>query len=163
VTKTRIVTINDQMRAVSAVFLDTPHAAARYASRLYNEVGNSIFRDDHKFLPYLASAFVAYRIENAFRTGLDPFYKPARYHILMACKYQILGAKSAPLNSAKCEQQSQDIIDALKKPDQAGLFRAAAESVVKAGGGQLPSRDRLKRQQFTQELISALAKDANVS
>jgi len=163
VTKTRVVTINDQMRAVSAVFLDTPHAAARYPRSLYGQVGNSIFRDDHKFLPYLAGAFAAYRIENAFRTGLSPFYKPARYHILMACKYQILGARSASLNSGKCEQQSQEIIAALKKPDQVGLFQAAAETVVDVGRGQLPSPDRLKRQQFTQELISALTKDADVS
>jgi acyl-CoA synthetase (NDP forming) len=77
----------------------------------------------------------------------------------MACKYQILGTRSAPLNSVKCEQQSQEIITALKKPDQAELFQAAAESVVDAGGGQLPSPDRLKRQQFTQELISALTRD----
>jgi AIPR protein len=156
VTKTRVVTINGQMRAVSAVFLDIPHTAARYPNTLYNQVGNAIFRDDHKFLPYLAGAFAAYRIENAFRTGLDPFYKPARYHILMACKYQILGTSSTPLNSVKCEQQSEEIITTLKKPDQVGLFQAAAETVVNAGGGLLPSPDRLKRQQFTQELISVL-------
>ncbi|MBV9483393.1 MAG: AIPR family protein [Acidobacteria bacterium] len=156
VIKTRVVTINDQMRAVSAVFLDNPHAAARYPRSLYSQVGNSIFRDDHIFLPYLAAAFAAYRIENAFKTGLDPSYKPARYHILMACKYQILGVRSALLNSVICEQQSQKIIAALKKPDQVELFQAAAETVVDAGGGRLVSPDRLKRQQFTQELISAL-------
>lgn len=149
--------------AVSAVFLDTPHAAARYPRSLYSQVGNAIFRDDHKFLPYLAGAFAAYRIENAFRTALDPFYKPARCHILMVCKYQTLGEASAPLNSVKCERQSEEIIAALKKPDQVGLFQAAAETVVNAGGGQLPSPDRLKRQQFTQELISALTRDAHLS
>lgn len=159
VTKTRTVTISDQMRAISATFLDNPHAAARYANRLYNEVGTSIFQDDHKLLPYLASAFAAYRLENAFRTGLDPAYKPARYHILMTYKYQLLKIRSAPLNSSKCEVQSEEMIEALKRPDQVGLFRAAAEVVIKAGGGQLPSPDRLKRQQFTLELISTLLND----
>ncbi|MEU0565183.1 AIPR family protein [Nonomuraea sp. NPDC005983] len=156
VTKTRVVTISDQLRSISAVFLDNPHAAARYTARLYDEVGTSIFQEEHRLLPYIASAFAAYRIENAFRTGLDPIYKPARYHILMACKYQIIGGPSAPLNSAKCEQQSQAIIQALKQPDQVAMFRTAAESVVAAAGGITPTPDRLKRQQFTQELISFL-------
>jgi hypothetical protein len=78
VTKARVVTISDQIRAVSAMFLDLPNLAARYATRLYGEVGNSIFLDEHKLLPYVASAFAAYRLENAFRTGLDSTYKRSR-------------------------------------------------------------------------------------
>ncbi|WP_405185523.1 AIPR family protein [Streptomyces albidoflavus] len=156
VTKTRIVTINDQMRAISAVFLDAPHSAARYANRLYNEVGTSIFREDHKLLPYMAGAFAAYKLENAFRNGLDPIYKPARYHILMAYKYYVLGKNSASLESKKCEEQSLKIISALKKPDQVAVFRSVAEMVASVSGGQLPSSDRLKRQQFTQDLIHSL-------
>ncbi len=158
VTKTRVLTILDQMRAVSAVFLDTPHASARYANRLYKEVGTSIFRDDHKLLPYVASSFAAYRLENAFRTGLEPSFKPARYHILMAYKYHVFGERSAALETMRSEKQSELLIAALKKPDQVSLFRAAAHTVIGAAGGQLPSADRLKRQQFTQDLISTLVK-----
>jgi hypothetical protein len=156
VTKTRVVTISDQLRSISAVFLDNPHAAARYTARLYDAVGTSIFQEEHKLLPYIASAFAAYRIENAFRAGLDPTYKPARYHILMACKYQIIGGPSASLNTAKCEEQSTAIIQTLKQPDHVAMFRAAAENVVAAAGGSIPTADRLKRQQFAQELISFL-------
>jgi hypothetical protein len=158
VTKTRVVTITDQLRSISAVFLDNPHAAARYTAQLYDAVGTSIFQEEHKLLPYIASAFAAYRIENAFRAGLDPIYKPARYHVLMAYKYQIIGGPSAPLSSHKCEQQSTEIINALKQPDQVAAFQAAAERVVSAAGGSMPTSDRLKRQQFTQELISFLAR-----
>ncbi|MEU6300522.1 AIPR family protein [Streptomyces erythrochromogenes] len=157
VTKTRIVTISDQMRAVSAMFLDSPHAAARYAGRLYDEVGTAIFREDHKLLPYMASAFAAYRLENAFRSGaLESIYKPARYHILMAFKYHTLAGKSASLEKSKVEEQSLRIIEALKKTDLIPTFRELTQSVIAAGGGQLPSSDRLKRQQFTQELVTEL-------
>lgn len=156
VTKTRVLTIRDQMRAVSALFLDLPHLASRYTNRLYGEVGSAIFRDDHKLLPYMASAFAAYRLENAFRSGLDPQYKPARYHVLMAFKYQILGTRSATLESPKIEVQSEKLITALKSPDQVDLFRTAAEAVIQAAGGELPSPDRLKRQQFTTELVGTL-------
>jgi hypothetical protein len=156
VTKTRVLNIRDQMRAVSAVFLDLPHLSSRYTDRLYSEVGNGIFRDDHKLLPYVASAFAAYRLENAFRSGLDARYKPARYHILMAFKYHVLGTASAPLESAKIEAQSQTLISTLKQPDLADLFREAAESVMITAGGEIPSSDRMKRQQFTTDLITAL-------
>lgn len=159
VTKTRVVTINDQVRAISAMFLDRPHLSARYANRLYSEIGTTIFRDDHRLLPYMASAFAAYRLENAFRTGLESKYKPARYHILMVYKYLTLGEKSAPLESTKCEQQSQDLISALKQPEQVSIFRDAAEIIVRAAGGQLPSSDRLKPQQFTQEIISTFMRN----
>ncbi|GAB2911595.1 AIPR family protein [Streptomyces heilongjiangensis] len=159
VTKNRIVTISDQMRAVSAMFLDAPHVAARYASRLYADIGEAIFREDHKLLPYMASAFAAYRLENAFRSGgLESAYKPARYHILMALKYHVLGGQSTALDKNKSEEQSEQIIVALKQQDLISTFRELAQSVIAAGGGQMPSRDRLKRQQFTQELVTELMK-----
>jgi hypothetical protein len=156
VVKTRVVTISDQMRAVAAVMLDMPHAAARYTGRLYDEVGSTIFRDNHRLQPYVASAFAAYRIENAFRTGLDPALKPARYHILTAVKYQVLGGPSAALESKDIEAQSTTLLAALKAPNHVGLFQEAAQRVVEVGGGQLPTSDRLKRDRFTSELIRAL-------
>ena len=156
VVKTRVVTISDQMRAVTAVMLDSPHAAARYTGKLYDEVGNSIFRESHRLLPYVASAYAAYRIENAFRTGLDTALKPARYHILMTTKYQLLGGPSAALDSNQIETQSRTLIAALKAADHVALFQAAAEKVLEAGDGQLPTADRLKRQPFTAELITKL-------
>jgi hypothetical protein len=160
VIKTRVVTISDQMRAVTAVMLDSPHAAARYTGKLYDEVGATIFRENHKLLPYVASAFAAYRIENAFRTGLDPALKPGRYHILTTVKYQILGGPSAALDSNQIETQSRTLIDVLKAPDHVALFQTAAEKVLQAGDGQLPTADRLKRQPFTAELITKLVVDA---
>ena len=156
VVKTRVLTINDQIKSVSAVALRLPHNAARYASRLYEEVGNSIFKEDHELLPYVASAFAAYRLENAFRTGLNPSYKAARYHILMAYAILAIGERFAPLEQRKAARQARTLIESLKKPDQTGLFSVAAQSVIDAAGGTLPSRDRLKRQQFTQELVTHL-------
>lgn len=156
VTKTRIVTINDQMRAAAAVLLDNPHTAARFPTRLYAEIGGSIFREGQTPVAYLACAYAAYRIENAFRTGLDPNFKPARYHILMAYKYQTLGGTLAPLHLKKSEEQSRRMITELKRRNHVDLFRSAADLVVKAGGGQMPTPDRLKRQQFTQELLEEL-------
>lgn len=156
VVKTRVLTINDQIKAISAVALRTPHFASRYPKRLYDEVGNSIFKEDHQLLPYVASAFAAYRLENSFRTGLDPAFKTMRYHILMVYAMQAIGGRFSSLDKKLATDQAQKLIDSLKKPDQTTLFASAAKVVVEAAGGVMPTRDRLKRPLFTQELESSL-------
>lgn len=156
VTRTRVVTISEQMRAVAATFLDLPHLAARYPQHLYDEVGSTIFEAGHRFAPYVASAYAAYRLESAFRTSLESEYKPLRYHILMAYAYQLFGGRSAQLNSRQIDSQSQSLVDSLRGTDYVGKFRATAQTVLAAAGGQTPSADRLKRSPFTAELVSAL-------
>ncbi|MGW8439216.1 AIPR family protein [Nocardiopsis sp. NPDC055879] len=156
VTKARIVNINDQLKAVAAMFLDMPHLATRYPSHLYFEVNTSIFLEAHKLLPYLASAYGAYRLENAFRTGLNPAFKPVRYHLLMAYKYHVLGCRSASLEKSQSERDSEIVIDALRQPGQVGVFQDLASIIVDMGGGSLPTSDRLKRQQFARELVARL-------
>ncbi|MEU0076156.1 hypothetical protein ABZ027_42540 [Streptomyces sp. NPDC006332] len=76
----------------------------------------------------------------------------------MAYKYHVLGGQSASLEKNKSEEQSEQIIAALKQHDLISTFRELAQSVIAAGGGQMPSRDRLKRQQFTQDLVTQLMK-----
>ncbi|WP_280349990.1 AIPR family protein [Nocardia abscessus] len=159
VTRTRIVTISEQMRAVAATFLDLPHLAARYPAHLYAEVGDSIFDDSHRLAPYLASAFAAYRLETAFRTTLEPEFKPIRYHILTAYKYDLFGGNSASLNKRSIDDQSQQIVDTLRQPDYVAIFRETAHKIIRSAGGQLPTADRLKRQPFTQEMISHFMRD----
>lgn len=159
VTRTRIVTISEQMRAVAATFLDVPHLAARYPQHLYTEVGNSIFDEAHRLAPYVASAFVAYRLETAFRGTLEAEYKPIRYHILMAHKYEVLGGRGAALNQNSIDAQSQQLIDSLRGPDYAARFRAIAERIIRMAGGQLPTTDRLKRPPFTNELVANLRRE----
>ncbi|MET7949430.1 AIPR family protein [Micromonospora sp. NPDC005324] len=156
VTRTRVVTISEQMRAVAAAFLDLPHLAARYPQRLYAEVGDSIFDEDHRLAPYVASAFAAYRLETAFRTNLEAEYKPIRYHILMAYKYEVLKGRSARLNERAIDQRSQEMVDSLRQADYVTAFRRTAQQIVDIAGGSLPTADRLKRPPFTQELISRL-------
>lgn len=158
VTRTRIVTINEQIRSVAATFLDLPHVAARYPKHLYSDVGDSIFDDDHHLAPYVASAYAAYRLETAFRSSLEPEYKPIRFHILTAYKYRVLGKNAANLNSKHVEKQSKEIVESLQKSsDYVSTFRSAANKIIELAGGQLPSADRLKRQPFTQDLVQKIA------
>ncbi|GAA4399427.1 AIPR family protein [Tsukamurella soli] len=156
VTRARTVSIIQQMRAVAATFLDLPHVAARYPQHLYEEVGERIFDDQHHLAPYVASAFAAYRLETAFSTNLEAEFKPIRYHILTAVTYRTLGGDPLPLNNGKVDSRSRLLVESLKKPDYVTVFRDAAVAVLDANGGSIPTRDRLKRQPFTTELIDTL-------
>lgn len=162
VTRTRIVTISEQIRAVATIFLDQPHVASRYPKTLYDEVGTVIFDDSHFLAPYVASAYASYRLETAFRTSLEPEFKQIRYHILMAYKYIVLGGNSAELNKNSVEGHSKKLIDSLKGSDYVANFRAAAKEVIRIAGGVVPHRDRLKRQQFTQEMKTFFATQGRV-
>ena len=95
----------------------------------------SIFQNDHKLLPYLASSFCSYRLESAFRQGLESHFKLVRYHVLMSFKYQALGGPSAPLTSKESEAQARTLIQEAKQTKYVDIFRAAAQQVEKAGGG----------------------------
>lgn len=158
IAKTRIVSIQDQLRSIAAVTLRLPHVAARYPSRLFDEVKEDVFVDGHELLPYVASSFAAYRLENAFRTGLDPKFKPARYHMLMASTILVLGHAFSPLYSKSAASEAASLIEKLAKADQVELFRAAGAKIMELAGGDLPTRDRLKGKPFTTELISALVR-----
>lgn len=156
--KTRIVSIQDQLRSMAAVTLKLPHVAARYPSRLFDEVKDEVFVDGHELQPYLASSFSAYRLENAFRTGLDPKFKPARYHMLMASAVLVLGHTFSALNSKSAASEAESLMEQLAKADQVALFREAGAKIIEVAGGELPTRDRLKGKPFTTELISALVR-----
>ncbi|WP_295108066.1 AIPR family protein [uncultured Kocuria sp.] len=159
VVRTRLVTINDQLRSIAAVALELPHQAARYPGRLYEQLSGQVFGDDDRLSIYVASAFMSYKLENAFRTGLEAKYKAARYHIMMVFARNLLGHSVSPLVQKKVDADARKLIEELKRGDSVKLFREAAQMVERAAGGEIPSRDRLKRAPFTRDLIAYVAQN----
>ena len=158
VPRTRVVTIREQMRALAGVFSNLPHLATRYPKDLYGKIGEDIFGSQHRFEPYVAAAFAAYRLESAFRTSLDPRLKPLRYHILMAHKYLTLRGDSLSLNDGRIVGQSEKIIESLRGSDYVGKFEDAAKVILDFTEGEVPTNDRLKRAAFTGDLRGRLAR-----
>ena len=101
--KVRIIDKKLQIRAFAAMFLDDAHRAARYYSDLRAQVGSGkIFNDNHKLEPYYVSAYAYYKLEFLFRNNQIPvYYKPARYHLLMAARYLIGGTDMPALTRTK--------------------------------------------------------------
>lgn len=161
VPRTRVVTIREQMRALAGVFSNLPHLATRYPNDLYEKIGHEIFADQHRYEPYVAAAFAAYRLEAAFRTSLDPSLKPLRYHLLMAHKYLTLGGDSLPLKDGRVVAQSEKIVDSLRGSDYVGKFEDAAKVILRFTDQDIPTSDRLKRAAFTGDLRGHLAREVH--
>jgi hypothetical protein len=158
--KVRIVGKTQQVRAFAAMFLDDPHRAARYYSDLRAQVGTKIFNNDHKLEPYYASAFAYYKLEFLFRNGLLPvYYKPARYHLLMALRYLVVGAEMPLLTANKVQNYANKICDVLWSDDLVvEAFKGAIAAVDAALDGSPCNRDMVKTQTFTDAVkLSALA------
>jgi hypothetical protein len=156
VEKTRIVTQPNVIKAFAAMFLQEPHRTTRNYSALKEKVGKDIFGKGHRMEPYYLSAFTLYKLEYLFRNGkLEPKYKPARFHILLAVRL-LANPEQMPkyMNSSDMEKYCKPIQDLLwdsNKADQ--LITQAAKLVNKAVGGKF-NRDTIRTEPTTKSVVA---------
>jgi hypothetical protein len=158
--KVRIITKSQLIRAFAAMFLDDPHRASRYYADLRTHVGDRIFNEQHKLEPYYTAAFAHYKLEFLFRNGALPvYYKPARYHLLMAVRYVDAPTPIMPeLKANKIQAYCNTICERLWSDSSAAKdFRGAIEAVEQALNGTPLTRDAVKTQSFTDAVKKALA------
>ncbi|MBD8605356.1 AIPR family protein [Aeromicrobium sp. CFBP 8757] len=155
--KVRIIGKTLQVRAFAAMFLDDAHRAARYYGDLRAQVGTKIFIDAHKLEPYYVSAYGYYKLEFLFRNNLLPvYYKPARYHLLMALRYLIGGTDMPALTANKATGYANKIAEVLWA-DEASVevFKEAIELIDEVLAGDALTRDVVKTQSFTDSVKAA--------
>ena len=151
--KTRIVTLSNLIRAYAALFLEEPHRKTRTFRTLLGYVGRAIFGADHRLEPYYLAASALYRLEFLFRNGeVDPRFKAARYHILMAIR--LLGSPHTPprANSHEMVRFCEELLEVLWNPaGAAALVRSAVDVVDAVAAGNL-HRDNIRTEPFTNEV-----------
>ena len=157
VEKVRIISKPQQIRAFAAMFLDEAHRASRYYSDLRAQVGTKIFNDQHRLETYYASAYAYYKLEYLFRNGLLPnYYKPPRYHLLMAVRYIVVGDQMPALTANKIDVECGKICDVVWSDELAvDTFREAMVAVYAALDGAVLTRDSVKVQTFTDSVKAA--------
>jgi len=153
--KTRIVTPGSLIKAFAAMYREEPHSTTRNYGRLIDQIGKSIFLDEHKLDPYYVSAFAAYKLEYLFRSqAIDASLKPARYQILLAFR---LIANAAPLprmNANEMERHCRVICDILWDSSKCfTYFRHAADAVSTVAAGNFDS-DNIRVLPFTERVLS---------
>jgi len=159
VEKTRVITPAYLIRAFASVFLEEPHRATRSYRTLLEGVGKSIFASDHRLEPYYLAAFILYRLEFLFRNQLlDPKYKPARYHILLAARILAAPDDLPRMNSHEMQRYCEKILNILSDTTNSdACFRAAANVVDTVAKGNF-HRDHIRTQPFTESLIGSSRK-----
>lgn len=138
------------------MFLDVPHLAARYPTQTLKEKADELYQSDHKEIAYYTAALALYRLELALNNEYVPSsYKSKKWHLLMTMKYLSGAGKTPLLNSHKLESYCQKILNVLESGGKASAtpFLSAKEFIDDLGP---VTRDRLKRQTFTDELRSKL-------
>lgn len=158
--KTRVITQPNVIKAFAAMFLEEAHRTTRNYSALKANVGKEIFGKGHRMEPYYTAAFALYRLEYLFRNGkLEPKYKPARFHILLAVRF--LGNPAALpkfMNSKEMESYCATILNTLWDFGACDdLIIKAAKVVEQAAGGDF-NRDNIRTEPTTKHVIALCQK-----
>ena len=158
--KTRIITQPNVIKAFAAMFLEEAHRTTRNYSALKAKVGKEIFGKGHRMEPYYTAAFALYKLEYLFRNGkLEPKYKSARFHILLAVR--LLG-NSAPLpkfmNSKEMESYCTTLLTTLWDPAKCDELIIKAAKVVDAAAAGDFNRDNIRTEPTTKNVIALCQK-----
>ena len=134
ISRSRIVTIREQIKTFAAMFLNQPHTVSGYFSKVYKNNKDKIFAIEHKFAPYHISSLTMYTLELFFKNGqIDKKYRIARYHILML--FRILLHKSElfpPLHSKEIEDYCKKTKKALMSTKKALKYFEQAIDILNA-------------------------------
>lgn len=157
--KVRIVTIPTQIRSFAAMFLDEAHRS-HYVRSLQSMIGSKIFNRNHQLEAYYVSAYAAYKLEFLFRNRLiDSRFKPARYHLLMAARYQLVPGSLPALTSNQIKKISETMCPDLWDESKAvKLFKGAGDVIDRVVGSTSLTRDLMKTQPFTDAVLKAVGR-----
>ncbi len=154
--KTRVITQPNVIKAFAAMFLQEAHRTTRNYSGLKDKVGKEIFGKGHRMEPYYTAAFALYKLEYLFRNGkLEPKFKPARFHILLAVR---ILANPQPLprfmNSREMDDYCKPILAVLWDSASCDELVGRAASVVDAAVGSDFNRDNIRTEPTTKNVIA---------
>jgi hypothetical protein len=153
--KTRVITQPNVIRSFAAMFLEEAHRTTRNYSALKAKVGKDIFGKGHRMEPYYTAAFALYKLEYLFRNGkLEPKYKPARFHILLAVR--LLGNPALLpkfMNSKEMELYCTPILNTLWDPTKCDDLIIKAAKIVEAAAGGNFNRDNVRTEPTTKNVI----------
>ena len=90
--KTKIVNIPQQIKSVSAMFLNNPHGVSGNYGAIVKKVGNKIFNVNDKMILYYTSSLAQYKIEKLISAKvIDKKYNKSRYHAMMLFRIYVSG------------------------------------------------------------------------
>ena len=154
--KTKIVNIPQQIKSVSAMFLNNPHGVSGNYGAIVKKVGNKIFNVNDKMILYYTSSLAQYKIEKLISAKvIDKKYNKSRYHAMMLFRIYVSGKSIPKFNENKMEGYCQKIIDVLNDEEQCTtIYSKIVDFIVKQDTIDFDDRKTFERKETTEELLS---------
>jgi hypothetical protein len=165
VVKRRIVTVSNQIKSFSSMFLNNPHMVTSYYGTIVKKVGesgSSIFEKDHQFATYYLSGLAFYRLDSLFNSNvIDTKYKKIKFFILMLVTKLATTEKIQHLNSKRLVDKYCDPIIALLN-DQLKtekLFKKAVK-IIDESGVDINDKQFVKSKSMTDSILNKWKENA---
>jgi len=153
--KTKIVNIPQQIKSVSAMFLDNPHGVSGNYGAIVKKVGGKIFRANDKPILYYTSSLTQYKIEKLISENIiDKQYNKCRYHAMMLFRIYVSGKKVPRFNANTMESYCQKIIDILQDDSRYPIiFCKIVDFIIEQESIDFNDRKTFERKETTDYLL----------
>lgn len=157
IAKTRIVSIPNQIKSFSSMFLNNPHVVSGYYGTIARDLGAQIFKRDHYPISYYASSYALYRLESLFRSGnVDSKYKKVKYQMIMMFRFVFGGLDMPELNNKKIIPYCEKMITILDSNEESARAYTEIAKLIDEANLDMDNRKQFKDSQTTQDLIELL-------
>lgn len=158
VIKRRIITIPNQVKSFSSMFLRNPDKVTSFYGSIVKDLGektSNIFSSNHKYSPYYLSGLAFYRLDMLFSNGTIPAnYKKIRYFILMLfLKFASNNQNVPQLNSNQIDTYCENIIKKLNKNEDCKEIFLKVISLIDASGFDIEDKRYIKSVGSTKDLL----------
>lgn len=153
---TRIFSLHNAAKCVTAMYCGRPELAARYPKTMYAEFTDTIFSDDIREIVFYASCLSMYRFTLLVSNSTIPQnMKRFKWHILSLVRALLCGKDLEALNSHKIERSAARIVATMAQHGASAteVFSQAVEICQSLGE---VSNDRLKRQAILTEMLAKI-------
>lgn len=156
----RIINRENQIKSISAMFLDNPHNVAGNYGRLVSKIGDEIFNKEHEYYPYYISSLTYFTLENLLNKNLlTENSKRFRYQILMIFRFLISKNDSPYLrDKGRITKLCNDIFEILKNEEQTLVYFKQASEFLESEELNLDFKDRktVERKDTTELILETL-------
>ena len=165
VQKSRITTIQIQIKSFASMFLKEPERVTSFYGVMVKQIqneGKSIFVDGQRFETYYLSGLAYYRMISLFNKGLiDKKYKKVKFFVLMV--FNAIAGKnkdiSNHLNSKKIVQAyCNPIIEMLLDENKSERLFKKATKLIDKSGLDIEDKAAIKVKSATETLLNQLKK-----
>ncbi|MBG0785559.1 MAG: AIPR family protein [Anaerolineaceae bacterium] len=166
ISRARIITLQNQIKSFSAMYLENPHHVTSYFGGLIKKQIESelptIFAESHPFELYYCAGLAYYRLESLFRLSIiHRKYKKVRFFILMLFR-RIIQPERIELkniqNPKNAQAYAKKILDTLADEKKSELAFKKAIGLWDRAGIDLEDKEILKLGSTTDKLLLILSK-----